>query len=97
MEQQLIPSSGKGENLPVSLRLWELRNAVDKYLLQREIGHFCHVTVNLKDRWFELKGTIDCQWTRAVLFSLVPPDKGKRFIIDKLKIVDAPATGGVLS
>ena len=97
MEQQLVHKSERRENAPVSFRLWELRNAVDRYLIEREVGHFCHVTVSLKGKWFEFEGIVDCQWTRAVLFSLVPPEKGKRHIVDKLEIVDAPLTKVVLS
>ena len=82
----------------ISYRLWELRNAVDRYLLERGVGHFCHVTVNLRAGWFELKGTIDSQWTRAILFSLVPEDRdGERFIIDRLKMAVAPNAPAVLS
>jgi hypothetical protein len=66
-------------------------------LIERGVGHFCHVTVNRKGQWFELQGAIDSQWTRAVLFSLVPKNNGRRFIIDKLRFVTAPTTGEVFS
>ena len=97
MEQITEDGTGKLKSRYGSYRLWELRNAVDRYLIERGIGHFCHVTINHKDKWFELKGSIDSQWTRAVLFSLVPASNGRRFIIDKLKFVAAPETKAVLS
>jgi hypothetical protein len=97
MEQQLTGRAGLAKRPGVSYGLWELRNAVDRYLIERDIGHYCQVTVSHEGGWFELEGSIDSQWTRAVLFSLVPTQSGKRFIIDKLRIVTDPLVEATLS
>ena len=96
MEQQLEKGSVNTNRSSISYRLWEVRSAVNRYLIERNVGHYCQVTVNLREKWFELEGLVDSQWTRAVLFSLVPPDNGKRYIIDKLKIVNDPLAKAVL-
>lgn len=85
------------ENKYISYRLWELRNAVDRFLIERGVGHYCHVTVNRSGEWFELDGQIDSQWSRGVIFNMVPPINGKRYVVDKLKIVAPPFAKDVLS
>ena len=94
MEQLLAEGIGGQETPKISYKLWELRNAVNWYLIERNVGHYCQVTISLKENWFEFEGLIDSQWTRAVLFSLVPPENGKRHIVDKLKIVSDPLEFG---
>ena len=97
MEEQLANGFKNRDRPTFSYKLWELRHAIDRCLIERNVGHYCQVTVDLKERWFELEGFIDSEWTRAVLFSLVPATNGKRYIIDKLKIVDDPVSRAWMS
>ncbi len=97
MEQQTQDRESTSENKYIFYRLWELRNAVDRFLIELGVGHYCHVTVNRKGEWFELNGQIDSRRSRGVIFSMVPPINGKRYVVDKMRIVNPPATRGVLS
>jgi hypothetical protein len=90
MEQLIEIAKMHQEVRKASTEVWRIRQQADRFLMERGVGHYCNVTVNKRGHWFELEGTIDSQWSRAVLFSLVPSDGGKRYIVDRLQIVDEP-------
>ncbi len=81
--RQQTPRDGASE-------VWRLRKRMDQYLMERGVGHFCNVTVRKSGQWFELAGCVDGQWSRAILFSMVPKQGGKQYIVDRLQIVDGP-------
>ena len=89
MEQMMESMEARRQFLETSV-VWQLREAIDRYLIERGVGHYCKVTVRQQGPWFELEGTVDSQWSRAVLFSMVPSEGGKRHIVDRLQIADEP-------
>lgn len=90
MEQLMDVQGRQQANPEVATEVWRLRQRVDQYLMERGVGHYCSVTVRKSGSWFELEGSVDGQWSRAVLFSMVPKQGGKQFIVDRLQIVDEP-------
>ena len=88
--EQIVESTAGRREFPETSVVWQLREKIDRYLIERGVGHYCNVTVRQEGRWFELEGTVDSQWSRAVLFSMVPSAEGKRHIVDRLQIVDEP-------
>ena len=70
----------------IPLDLLAVRRAVNDYLDQRGLEPFYDVAVKKDGIWFEFSGRIDSQWTRAILFSLVPKQAGCRFVIDNLMV-----------
>ena len=88
MEQLAEKTGTSDSDASLQYELWDLRRAIDNFLSERGVGRFCNVTANKNGHWYELKGTVDSQWTRCVLFSLVPKTRDRRYIIDKLQVVD---------
>ena len=90
--EQSIAAGGESclENQFISLDVWRIRQQADRYLVERGVGHYCNVVVNKCGRWFVLEGRIDSQWSRGILFSMVPTIDGRRFVIDRLQIVEEP-------
>jgi hypothetical protein len=88
--EQMIGSMEGPREIPERSAVWKLREAIDRYLIERGVGHYCKVTVHQDGRWFDLEGTVDSQWSRAVLFSMVPSREGRRHIVDRLQVVEEP-------
>ena len=86
MEQVQETQSSQDGDPSNRYEIWELRSAIHSFLSERGVGRRCHVTVNRKGCWYELKGNVDSQWTRCIIFSLVPKVDGHRCIIDKLHV-----------
>ncbi len=68
--------------------LARIRRAIDEYLRERGVADFCRVTVTPKADGFEIAGTVDSQWARAVVFSLMRPLDDKGRILDRLEVLD---------
>jgi hypothetical protein len=85
--EQMI--AGLKGDIEAAVELTELRRSVRDYLAERGVGGLCDVEVRVDRGWYELAGRVDSHWTRAVLFSFVPPRNGRRYVIDKLKVIGA--------
>jgi hypothetical protein len=91
MEQSLGKTEGQDGDPSIEHGLWKFKTAVNRSLSERGVERFCDVSLSQKGNWFELRGTVDSHYTRSLLFSLVPKQNGRRYIIDKLKVT-APST-----
>ena len=88
---------GEADDPSFKISAQELKKRITTYLIDRGVGHFCEVSVNQQGRFYELSGCVDSFWTRSVLFSLVPKQRGRRYIIDKLQVVSGLDSGRALA
>jgi hypothetical protein len=90
MERQIEKTHGwTQETNPANVMpIARIRRAVNRYLEDRGVKEYCEVMVNQQGFVFEVKGTVDSQWTRAVVFSMIPTCNGKRHIVDRLQVLD---------
>jgi hypothetical protein len=88
MEKLMEKTTAQEMNPGNGMAIARIRRAVNRYLEDRGVGDYCKVTVNQQGFIFEIEGTVDSQWTRAVVFSLIPLCNGKRYIVDRLQVLD---------
>ena len=74
--------------IALSIAVWELRQAIERCLLQKDVGRFCNVFVKENGRHLELSGTVDSTWTHAKILSLLPDDE--RCVSDHIQVVPRP-------
>jgi GH15 family glucan-1,4-alpha-glucosidase len=88
---RLSLNENRGDGAHAASETRSLRESIEEYLLRRGVAEYCSVEVQRSGDWFELNGRVDSHWTRAVLFSMVPPRDGRRFIVDRLRVGGAKA------
>ena len=77
-----------GARLALSIAVWELRQEIERCLLQKDVGRFCSVVVMENGRHLELSGTVDSEWTHAEILSLLPDDE--RCVSDRIEVISRP-------
>ena len=81
-------TTGAEPQLALSIAVWELRQAVERCLLQRDVGRFCNVIVTENGRQLELSGTVDSPRTHAEILSLLPDEE--RCVLDHIQVISRP-------
>ena len=81
-------TSEVGAKVALSIAVWDLRQAVERCLLQKDVGRFCNVIVKENGRHLELSGTVDSEWTHAEILSLLPDDE--RCVADNIQVISRP-------
>ena len=71
-----------------SIAVWELRQAVEQCLIQKDVGRFCNVTVIEDGIRLILSGIVDSEWTHAEILAMIPDEE--RCVVDNLQIVPSP-------
>ena len=77
------------ESVPIggvsSIAVWELRQAVQQHLIQKDVGRFYNVTVTEDRNRLTLSGTVDSVWTHGEILAMVPDEE--RCVADHIQVV----------
>ena len=89
MEQTLLMKPEAAEiDFLFSKAVWELREAIQRCLIEKGVGNFCNVIVRQNGKMLELSGTVDSDWTHAEILAMLPDEE--RCISDNIQVVSPP-------
>jgi hypothetical protein len=73
---------------PFSFAVWQLRESIERCLMNRGVGRTCNVMVHQKGHVLELTGNVDSEWTHCEILAMVPDEE--RCVVDNIKVVPLP-------
>lgn len=71
-----------------SIAVWELRQAIQRCLIQKDVGRYCNVVVTEDGSQLTLSGTVDSVWTHAEILAMLPDEE--RCVVDRLEVIESP-------
>lgn len=72
----------------LSIAVWELRQAIQRCLIQKDVGRYCNVIVAEDGPQLTLSGTVDSEWTHAEILAMLPDEE--RCVVDRLQVIESP-------
>jgi hypothetical protein len=72
MEQIMVEEKTMNVEAVPSIAVWNLREAIHRRLIDRDVGNFCNVIVTHDGKYLKLSGTVDSLQTHAEILSMIP-------------------------
>jgi hypothetical protein len=66
--------------------LRKIQQRAEQLLSRSAVSADSHVKIFKRDQWYVFQGRVSCSGTKAALFTLVPPERGAQWIIDRVHV-----------